>query len=97
MEKAKVFVTYPEGMEDAGNTLALVLQQSTEIALDVTQLHCDPCGQQFQLATAGFDGSRPDLVFLGIFSEKFESAQDLIRSFVGTPLIPLIIPPNLPE
>jgi DNA-binding NtrC family response regulator len=97
MEKAKVFVTYPEGMEDAGNTLALVLQQSTEIALDVTQLHCDPCAQQFQLATAGFDGSRPDLVFLGIFSGNAESAQDLIRSFVGTPIIAVIDPANPPD
>jgi hypothetical protein len=58
--------------------------------------HYDPSTRQFDVATAGFNGSRPDLVFLGLSTENPESAQELMRSFVGTPIIAVIDPVNSP-
>ena len=97
MESARVCIIFPEGMVDTGNALALVLQQSVEIALDVAQIDYDPCARQFQAATESFNGSGPDLVFLGLSTQNPESAQELIRSFADARTIAVIDPENFPD
>ncbi len=90
MEKARILVIYLKGMEDEGNSLALVLHQSKDIVLDVTQIYCELRGTQFYLPPGALDSGRPDLVFLGIGAQPPGSAEGLIRSFTGTPVIAVI-------